>query len=162
MRAQFSRTRQGIFAALDFSNPDRPLIETLPDDKRETLYERITQWREVVPSENRSRLMMTLTKPQLLESAQYDATRIARYGWKMLFKERIARGLPDDRTTVAEHYTPDQLATLGENVRKEMSRGNFRLKIQPVRSLPRPTSVQEQTDGRYSERPETDRGLAAS
>lgn len=162
LRAQFSRTRHGVFAAMDITNPDRPAVAALGEKQRESLFERITQWREFVPSENRTRLIMEFTRPTLLESAQFDASRVAHHGWKMLLKTRLADGLPDDSTPVASHYTPDQVAALGESIRKEMTRGNFRLKIEPVRPLPRPTPVPRQAHGGRAERPEADRGVAAS
>lgn len=160
LRAQFSRTRSGIFAAMDITNPDRPPVEAMSPKARETLFERIGQWKEFVPSENRTKLMATLTRSKLRESAQYDAGQSQLYGWKMMLKNRIADGLPDDTTTVGDHYTPAELVTIGEDIHKEMSRGNFRLKIQPVRTLPRPTAIQGQADGRHPEESETDRGMA--
>lgn len=160
MRAQFSRTRAGVFAALDIANPDRPAVADLSERARESLFERIGQWREFVPSENRARLVLDLTRPQLLDSARYDAGQIAHFGWKMLFKKRLAEGLPDDSTPVSSHYTADQLATLGAQIRRDMTRGNFRLKIEPVRPLPRPSAVPRQGDGRSAKGPEADRGVA--
>lgn len=162
LRAQFSRNRAGIFAALDITNPDRPAVAELGERAQESLYERITQWREFVPSDNRAQLLMVLTRPKLRESAQYDAGHVAHFGWKMLLKTRLADGMPDDMTPVGSHYTPEQIAALGEQIRRDMTRGNFRLKIQPVRPLPGPTAVPRQGDGRHAEGPEADRGLAAS
>jgi hypothetical protein len=162
LRAQFSRTRSGIFAAMDITSPDQPTTADMPDETRERLFDRITQWREFVPSENATKILVSLNRPKLRESAQFDADHVARYGWKMMLKNRLADGLPDDTTEVREHYTPDQLITIGKEISKEMNRGNFRLRVQPVRSLPRPASIPKQTDGGNPERPEADRGLAAS
>jgi hypothetical protein len=142
MRAQFVRTRQGIYGVLDLSNPDAPSVDELEPDKKATLYERITQWREFLPSENRSRPLMEFNKAKLLESAQYDAGITFLHGWKMQLKTRLAKALPDDESVlVRDQFTPEQVLSLGETIKKEMARGNFRLKITPVHALPRTTPV---------------------
>lgn len=156
LRASFSRTRQGVFAAMDVMNPDRPAIAKLDEQQRISLFDRITQWREFVPSENRARLILEFNRAQLLESAQYDAGLVSHHGWKMMLKTRLAEGLPDESITVGAFYQPEQVAELGESIRKDMTRGNFRLKIHPVRPLSRPTPVQGQADRRHPDEPEAD------
>jgi hypothetical protein len=42
---------------------------------------------------------------------------------------------------VRDQFTPEQVLSLGETIKKEMARGNFRLKITPVHALPRTTPV---------------------
>lgn len=139
LRAQFSRVRRGIFAALDLTNKEA--VEPMSEPAvaaRETLYERIAQWREYEPQSGRTRLLLDMTKAELLSSAQYDAGRIAAFGWKMLVKERLAQRMGDGER-VADRYSAEEVAGLISRTRQEMTRGNFRLRIQPVAPLPRPT-----------------------
>jgi hypothetical protein len=151
MRAQFVRTRHGIYSVLDIGNPDAPGVADLDDEKRESLFDRISHWREFVPSENRARPLLELNKPKLLESAQYDAGVTFLHGWKMLLKTRLAERLPDESALVRDHFTPEQVFVLGETIKKEMGRGNFRLKIAPVRALSRTAPVSRPGDGRDAE-----------
>jgi hypothetical protein len=157
MRAQFVRTRQGIYSVLDLANPDSPAISDLEDAARESVFERISQWREFVPSEGRARPLLQMTKQTLLESAQYDAATVFRHGWKMKLKTRLADGLPDDDTsTVADVFSAEQVLTLGETIKKEMTRGNFRLAIKPIHAISRRAPVSRQGDGRDSQGSKTD------
>ena len=137
LRASYSQTRHGIFAAIDIDNPDAPPIAELSEQRRETLYERITAWREYVPSQNRTRPLIDMNRVEVLESAQYDAAKTFHHGWKMLLKRRLAEALPDDVALVRDHFDPDEILSLGEQIKKEMSRGNFKLKITPAQALPR-------------------------
>jgi hypothetical protein len=155
LRAQFSRNRQGIYGVLDFNNPDAPPVDELDQEKKESLFDRIAQWREFVPSERRTRPLLELNKVKLLESAQYDAGITFLHGWKMLLKTRLADRLPDDEAVlVRDQFTPEQVLQLGETIKKEMGRGNFRLKIAPVHALSRPVAVPRQGDGRDAEGPQ--------
>src|SRR5207302_482705 len=83
VRAQFSRNRSSIFAAVGIGNPDQPGLATLNEKARLSLYERISQWHEYVPSIERTDLLLKFTRPALLESAQFDARNSAHYGLKM-------------------------------------------------------------------------------
>lgn len=148
LHAHFNKTRQGIYAAIDLANPDAPPVADLAEERRESIFDRISQWREFVPSENRTRPLLQFNRAALLESAQFDATRVALHGWKMHLKTRLAERLPDDTALVADHFSPEQILALGESVKKEMTRGNLRLKIQPVRALSRPIAITRQADGR--------------
>jgi hypothetical protein len=148
MRAQFVRTRQGIYGVLDINNPDAPAVDEMEAGKKASLYERVIQWREFVPSEHRSRPLLELNKARLVESAQYDAGITFLHGWKMMLKTRLAEQLPDDETVlVRDIFTPAQVLLLGETIKKEMGRGNFRLKIAPVHALPRTPAIPRQGHG---------------
>jgi hypothetical protein len=149
LRSQFMRTRQGIFGVIDLANPDARGVEGLGEKARDTLYDRIVQWREFDPIARRSRLIMDMNEAILLASADYDAAIIGHHGWKMHLKTRLAAALHDDASAlVKDRFTPEQVASLGEQLKKEMSRGNFRLKITPVHALPRPSSVPGPSHGR--------------
>lgn len=160
---QFSRTRSDILTMFDVTNPDAPTFQTagLTPEKRETLYEKISQWREFDPQTG-THLLLKMNRPQLQRSAQFDASRISRYGLKMIIKNRLAELLPNDDDLAEDHVTEERLTSIIQVTREEMTRGNFRLKIKPFQALPRPNRVPRQTDGRNTERPEADRGLAAS
>jgi hypothetical protein len=68
MRAQFSRTRQGVYRVLDLANPDAPAIDDLDEGKKVSLFDRISQWREFVPSESPCLSFPGLAAPRLLIS----------------------------------------------------------------------------------------------
>lgn len=150
LRAQFSRVRGQIFAAIELpnGNPTEPLRER-SESVTETLYERISQWREYNPLTGHSQVLMNMGRDDLLASAQYDAAHIAHRGHKMLLKQRLAGGLGEG-DTVADKFTAEQIASLTSTIKKEMTRGNFRLAIKPVPALPRSSSVSRQGHGRHA------------
>jgi len=153
LRAHFVRNRQGIYAALDLANPDAPPVEALDGDARESVFEKIVQWREFDPLVGRSRPLLEMNKRSLLESAQYDARTVFLHGWKMQLKTKLAAALPDEESAlVRDYFSPEQVLTLGESIKREMSDGHFRLKINPVQSLSSRVAVPRQADGRDSER----------
>lgn len=132
-----AQTRHGIFTTIGIQNPTAPPVAKLSEKRQQTLYERIEAWREYVPAERRSKPLGSMTRPMLRDSAEYDIAKVYHFGFKSLLKQRLADALPDDETTVSEMFTSTEIAELTERVKKDMSRGNFRLRIKPVHSLPR-------------------------
>lgn len=153
LRAKFSQTRNRIYQTFDLRNRDAPPVRELSERRQNTLYERIEGWREFVPSENRTRPLLDMNRAALLDSAEYDLRKTFTFGFKGMLKQRLAAGLTNDEQTVADVYTDDQIIDLTERVKKEMSHGNFRLKIRALDSLSSGDRVQGQGDGRRAKEP---------
>lgn len=163
LRMHFAQNRNSIFSTIDIQNRNRvqgsggksaPVtVADLPERKRQSLYERIEAWREYVPSERRSRALLDMNRAALLDSADFDLQKTYHFGFKGRLKQRLAEGLTNDTVTVSEVYTNEQIVDLTEAVKKEMSRGNFRLKIAPVHSIPSGDPDAGQTDGRHPQKP---------
>jgi hypothetical protein len=135
VRARHAQNRTGIFNTIDIHRTDAPSVAQLSERRRDTLYDRVEAWREYDPTERRSRALLDMNRPALLESANFDLQKMAHFGFKGLLKQRLAEGLPNDTVTVAEVYTTEQVVDLTERVKKEFNRGNLRLKLKPIRPL---------------------------
>jgi hypothetical protein len=135
LRARSSQVRNQMFASLDIKNPGSPV--QLPEEgtrRGDTLFDRISQWREFVPMpgfNGRGKLVSEMTKHELLESANYDAARINKFGWKMVVKQRLAADLNDEER-VMDHYQPEQIAELISRTRTEMASGKFSIRLRPA------------------------------
>lgn len=137
VNGEVRRERTQILQTIDLTNKDAPPVAELSERRRLTLYERVEAWREFVPLQNRTRPLLDMTRRELLESADFDRSKVFYHGFKSLLKQRLAEGLPDDTTPVGEVYTAEQVINLTERIKNEMNRGNFRLRVTPAaRQLP--------------------------
>lgn len=141
LRIHHSKARHSIFSAIAIHDQEAPKVAELSERRQDTLYSRIEQWREYVPGQNRTRPLLELKRTDLLDSANFDMQKAFTFGYKGLFKQRLAEGMPNDDVTVGQQYSDEEILAMGEQLKEEMGRGNFRLKLRPVRPLPGRTSV---------------------
>jgi len=154
VRTHMAQNRSKIMQVIDLhGRTQAPPLMQRSEKVRSSLYERIEAWREYVPSENQSRPLLDMNRRALLESADADLGRAFTLGFKHLLKRRLADGMPDDETPAHAVYTTEEVATIAEDVKKEMSRGNFRLKLAPVQPIPGAPPVSRQAHGRDSAEP---------
>lgn len=153
IRARVVQHRQQIFNAINIHDQAAPPVRELSERRQDKLYQRIEAWKEFVPSQNRTRTLLEMTRGELMDSSRGDLQKAVTFGFKSLFKQRLAEGMPDDTTTVGDTYTDEQIIDLTERVKKEIGRGNFRLKVNSVDSLPSPDRISRQGDGRQPKKP---------
>lgn len=159
VRASFAANRQGIYTTIDVANPDAQPLAARSEKVKTTLSRRVEQWREYVPTLNQARPLLDMTHDELLASAQYDAGHVFIRGWKMRLKEKLAADVPADGTTVGDHYTNEEVLDIAETIKKEMTRGNFRLSIKTLHALSGGDRLQGQVDGWNTARSKDDRRL---
>lgn len=144
---QITSSRSQIFQAIDLTNRNPKPLEQRSEKARNTLYERVEEWRE------QGVYVLDMTRPQLLQQAEQDLRMTATYAFKALFKRELARGMPNDSATVGEIYTNEQIIDLTQRVKGEVNRGNFRLKVSTLGALSGDDSVSGQADGRRAQKP---------
>lgn len=147
LRSEYVQDRRGIYRIVDIAKAGEPHLDKMPQKKRESIFDKISQWREYDPLSNQGQLFISFNKPMLLKSASRDAGLAQLHGWKSAFKIDVAALLPDDTATVGEYFTPDQLlalmATTKQTIAQEIAKGTLRIKIRPEEKLSIDKSITE-------------------
>jgi hypothetical protein len=133
--------RAQIFHVFDLKNPKAPPVAQRSEKVKNTLYDRIEEWREFVPSQRRSRALFDMTRDELRESARFDLSKTYHHAFKARLKLQLAERLKGTQV-VSDLYDAEAIVDLTQRIKTEMNRGNFRLKITPVDALPGADSVQ--------------------
>lgn len=142
LRAHQSQIRNRIYSAI--SIPGGTPVEPMPEDRKETLYDRISQWREYDPTTKRAIVLMDMSYEQLDESAQHDAKNMATYGRKMILKQRLMAGMQPGEI-VRDRYAEEDVAEMLTAINKDMASGKFKLNIKRMPALTERTT----TNGRH-------------
>ena len=134
LRSTWLRTRRGIYRTVSLVRDGEP--ETDVEERAPSIFEQIRNWREFDPVTRQARLLLTFNKTALQQSAAHDGRTAVHYAWKATWKQQLADGLPDDITTVAEHYAPEQILEMLELSKADrdhqLKRGHFRIKVSPA------------------------------
>lgn len=143
LRADMVQTRRGIYRVIDISKNGESEVERMPEKKKASVYEKMVRWSEFNPITGQSQLLLSFTKPVLLASADVDADTVAHHAEKALWKRRLAEGLPNDTTTIEEHYRPDEvlkaIAAAKTSVAHDIAAGRIRIQITKDRNTPQLT-----------------------
>jgi hypothetical protein len=138
---QVTANRNQIFQVFDLKNPKAPPVAQRSAKVKNTLYDRIEEWREFVPSQHRTRALLDMTRDELRESARFDLSKTFHHAFKARLKMKLADQLGDNQI-VADVFSAETIVDLTQRIKGEISRGNFRLKITPVDALPGADPVQ--------------------
>lgn len=138
---QITTNRNQIFHVFDLKNPKAPPVAQRSQKVKETLYDRIEEWREYVPSQHRTRAIFDMNSEELRESARFDLSRTYHHAFKARLKLQLAERLGANQV-VADLFDAETIVDLTQRIKTEMNRGNFRLKITPMDALPGTDSVQ--------------------
>jgi hypothetical protein len=145
-RVRFSRTRNAIFAQLDIPSQEQQQSVRLREP-RKSLFEQIQEWREYVPSVGH-RPVLEMTRREVQQALHYRMAGLMSQFWKAELLRRLAAELERDEQRVADVFTSEQLAELIITIRREMYRGNLRLRVKAVQALPGAPRLPRQADGR--------------
>jgi hypothetical protein len=158
-RVRFSRTRTAIYAALDIPSSQEGQSVRIREP-RKSLFEQISEWREYVPRVGH-RPVLDMTRDELDQALEHRMGILMTTWWRTELLRRLRAEFRDDTQRVADLFSSEDLAELIITIRKEMWRGNLRLRVQPVQALPGAPRLPRQADGRRAKRAKIDRGLAA-
>jgi hypothetical protein len=144
-RYMVSRDRRAVYAALDVTKTEAPTTA----DERTTIYDRINAWREHVPSIG-YRFVLDMTRREVREALDQRMSKLMTEYWRTEVLRRLDAGLQHDDEQVKDRFSDDQIIDLITNIRKEMQRGNLRLRIQSSPTLPGPFTAARQAGRRNS------------
>jgi hypothetical protein len=159
-RVRFSRTRTAIFAALDIPSSSQDGQSVRIREPRKSLFEQISEWREYVPRVGH-RPVLDMTRDELDQALEHRMGVLMTTWWRTELLRRLRAEFRNDTERVSDLFSSENLAELIITIRKEMWRGNLRLRVQPVQALPGAPRLPRQADGRRAKRAKADRGLAA-
>ena len=134
-RYMVTRDRTALFKSLDTMKPAPKTATTSPEQWKNTLEDRLSAWREYAPGLGQ-RAVLDMNGPEIDQAVDYRMNRLMTEYWRTEVMRRLRAGLQNDEEQVKDRYTDDDIAILISTVRKEMQRGNLRLRIQSVPSLP--------------------------
>jgi len=157
-RIRFSRTRSAIFAALDIPSQQQQTVR-VREPRGKSLFQQISEWREYDP-ESGQRPLLEMTGQQLRRAIGRRTQALMTHVWRTEVLVRLEPEVADEQL-VGDVFSAEDLAEMVINVRKEMYRGNLRLRVKPVPPLPSATPIPRQAHGRRAKRSKADRGLAA-